>query len=107
MQSSASPVSVTVMREGTQTNLAGWQTVSGVLSQFLLRTEGRPPSAECHLRKKRETDGEIYTMPMCPYTKHIIIAYYHPVKLAAMLKVLSSLQLRTADCTAEPRGGLY
>ena len=50
----ASPVCVLTMRreKRNQTNLAGWQTVSGAQSRFL-RTAGHPPSAGCHLRKKR------------------------------------------------------
>lgn len=66
MQCPTSPVCVN-HEEGRrdQTNLAGWQTVSGAQSRFL-RTTGHPPSAGCHLRKERHRrrdvkDSNVYT----------------------------------------------
>lgn len=66
MQCPTSPVCVNhEERRRDQTNLAGWQTVSGAQSRFL-RTTGHPPSAGCHLRKERHRrrdvkDSNVYT----------------------------------------------
>lgn len=51
------------VRQRNRTNLAGWQTASGVQSQFLLRTEDHPSPAGCHLERKRWRC--VYQMPPC------------------------------------------
>lgn len=91
MQCPTSPVCVN-HEEGRrdQTNLAGWQTVSGAQSRFL-RTTGHPPSAGCHLRKERHRrrdvkDSNVYTQKkrtsslMLCYRQHryLIVVWRHP-----------------------------
>lgn len=91
MQCPTSPVCVNhEERRRDQTNLAGWQTVSGAQSRFL-RTTGHPPSAGCHLRKERHRrrdvkDSNVYTQKkrtsslMLCYRQHryLIVVWRHP-----------------------------